>query len=171
VYRKGHYGVSLLVFAPVGVALAGLGRPTFALAGGAGMLWLAMLPDLDQRVPGVTHRGVTHTLAFAALVGATLGAAGLTVGGAAGVVSGAELGAFGFGVGALAVLAHLLADALTPAGVAVLWPLSARRYSLSVTTADSVLWNYALFAAGVFVTGVLLLLAVQVGVVAGVPPA
>ncbi|MFB6161189.1 MAG: metal-dependent hydrolase [Haloferacaceae archaeon] len=163
-YRKGHYGVSLLVFAPVGFTLLTLGRPALAFVGGAGMLWLAMAPDLDQRVPGVKHRGVTHTLAFAGLVGAAFGAAGLALGSAVGLARAVALGAFGFGVGTLAVLAHLLADVLTPAGVALLWPLTSRRFSVSLTTADSVFWNYGLLAAGVLVTSTLALFAAGAGV-------
>ncbi|NHN59587.1 MULTISPECIES: metal-dependent hydrolase [Halorussus] len=159
-FRPGHYGVALALYAPVGGWLLAAGYPSAAVAGGAGVLWLTMLPDWDTRLPLVDHRGPTHTLPFVALVAgvawlivgtvadATAPALGLA-GAAAGPVS---LRAFAAGVAALAVLAHLAADLLTPMGVAVLWPLSGRRYSLSVTTADSAVWNYALFALGVFAT-------------------
>ncbi|WP_435175414.1 metal-dependent hydrolase [Halorussus sp. AFM4] len=159
-FRPGHYGVALALYAPVGGWLLTTGHPTAAVAGGAGVLWLTMLPDWDSRLPFVAHRGPTHTLPFAALVagaawlvaGAVVSAAdpALDLGGpVAGPVS---LQAFAAGVAALAILAHLAADLLTPMGVAVLWPLSGRRYSLSVTTADNSVWNYALFALGVFAT-------------------
>lgn len=164
-YRKGHYGVALLVYAPVGFTLLTLGRPTLAFAGGAVMLWLAMLPDVDHRVPGLTHRGATHTLAFAALVGAAFGGVGFAAGSAVGPARAAELGSFGVAIGALTVLAHLLGDFLTPAGVALFWPLSGRRFSASITTADSAFWNYGLLATGVLVTSTLVLLAAQAGVV------
>jgi inner membrane protein len=146
VYRAGHYGVALLVYAPVGVTLAVGGRSAAAVVGGGVVLALTPLPDYDQRVPFVEHRGVTHTLLFAGLVGAGTG-------GAAGALTGAPaLGALGFGFGALAVLAHLLADALTPAGIRPLWPLSSRSYSLALTTAANPVANYLLFALGVFAT-------------------
>ncbi len=159
-YRKGHYGVSLLVFAPIAFVLLAFGRADLALVTGGTMLWLAMLPDVDHRIPGVPHRGPTHSLLFATLVGAGFGAAGFalqTV--AAGVVDvgavagGVSLAAAGFGLGALTVVAHLLGDALTPAGVNFLWPLSGRTYTLGVWTADNVVANYGLLAAGVFATG------------------
>lgn len=154
-YRTGHYGVSLLVFAPVGAALVAAGRPVVAAVTGATMLWLAGLPDLDHRVPGLAHRGVTHTLAFALLVGLVFAGLGVAVGGRAGVaVAPTTLGAAGLALGLLTVGAHLLGDLLTPMGVALLWPLSDRRFSLDVTPADSRLWNYGLFAAGLFVTAV-----------------
>ena len=54
---------------------------------------------------------------------------------------------------------HLLADALTPAGIEPLWPVSSKNYSLELVTADSVVGNYALLALGVFVTVALLLVA------------
>lgn len=147
-YCKGHYGVSLLVFAPVGGALVAAGRPGLALVTGGAMVSLATLPDVDTRIPGMTHRGATHTLAFTALVGVVLGFVCAFV--AARTPFGHVVGgAYGFGLGVLAVGAHLLGDLLTPAGVAPFWPLSGRRYSLSVTTAADPLWNYALLAAGV----------------------
>ncbi|MFB6256380.1 MAG: metal-dependent hydrolase [Haloplanus sp.] len=146
-YRRGHWGVSLLVFAPVGFALLRFGRPALALVGGGAMLWLSTLPDVDHRLPGVAHRGPTHTLAFALLVGAAgAGLATVLDGGRTAIV------AFGFGIGTLGILAHLLADALTPAGVPLLWPLSDRDFSVSLTRADNALANYALLAVGVCAT-------------------
>ena len=171
-YRKGHYGVSLLVFAPIGFGLILLGLPIVAMVIGGVMLWLAMLPDVNHRLPLIKHRGPTHSLLFASAIGAGFGAAGYLLG------DGALLGellaesavgteaplrlqvaAVGFAAGFLAVLAHLLGDALTPAGVNFLWPLSGETHSLSVTRADNTLWNYGLLAVGVFITGAALYLA------------
>jgi len=150
-YRRGHWGVSLLVFAPIGFALLWLGRPDLALVGGGAMLWLSTLPDVDHRLPGISHRGPTHTLAFALLVGAVGAGAGV---GLASVLDGGRttLVAFGFGIGTLGILAHLLADALTPAGVPFLWPLSGRDFSVYLTRADNTLANYTLLAVGVCAT-------------------
>jgi inner membrane protein len=150
-YRRGHWGVSLLVFAPVGLALVLAGRPDLAVVGGAAMLWLSMLPDWDHRLPVISHRGPTHTLAFALLVGAVGAGAGV---GVSSVVEGgrATLVPFGFAIGTLAILAHLLADSLTPAGVPLLWPLSSRDFSVYLTRADNTLANYVLFAVGVCAT-------------------
>lgn len=151
-YRKGHYGVSLLTFAPVGAGLVLRGDAALAVLVGAGMLWLAMLPDVDHRLPGVSHRGVTHTVAFALLVGIVLGVAGVGLGRVLGLWGPNVLGVVGFGVGFLGVVSHLLGDALTPAGIRPLWPLSRRKVTLSLTRADDTAANYALFAAGAFVT-------------------
>jgi len=161
VYRRGHWGVSLLVFAPVGFVLVYVGRPDLAFLGGAAMLWLAMLPDWDHRVPFLSHRGPTHTLAFVLLVGAVGAGAGA---GLATVLDGGRttLVAFGFGIGALAILAHLLADALTPSGVPLLWPLSGRDFSVYLTRADNTLANYVLLAVGVCATAAVSFVALRV---------
>jgi inner membrane protein len=160
VYRTGHYGVSALLYAPVGLALVLAGRPGAAVAGGVGVLWLATLPDVDLRIPGVPHRGPTHGLAFAALVGAALGGAGALVAGPLGLGAPARVGLFAFGVGAFGVCAHLAGDALTPSGVPLFWPVGGS-YSLSVTNADSTVWNYGLFALGVGATAAAALAAVR----------
>lgn len=150
-YRPGHYGVALLVYAPVGAALLLAQRPDLALVGGAAMLFLTPVPDWDQRVPLVSHRGSTHTVAFAAVVGGVL-AGGVLAAGATGDggPGGASLAAFAFAVGTLSILAHLLADVVTPAGVSPFWPLSGRHYSLGLARADSTVANYLLLALGIF---------------------
>lgn len=151
-YRPGHFGVALLVWAPVGFALVLAGRADLAILGELAMVGLATLPDYDHRVPFITHRGVTHTLAFAVLVGAVLGGVGWLVGGQPNEFTDSTLAVFGFAVGTLAICAHLLGDIITPAGINPLWPLSGKNYSLYWTRADNMVANYGLLALGVFVT-------------------
>jgi inner membrane protein len=148
VYRTGHLGVSLLVSAPLAHLLLAAGKPSLALVTVGVVVGLASLPDVDQELP-VPHRGPTHSLLFAALVGGVF----------AGVVTLADVslpGAFGlsargyaFLLGVVAVLAHLLGDTLTPMGVDYLWPID-WDVSLGLVTADNAAANYGLFAAGVF---------------------
>ena len=161
-YRKGHLGVSLLVFAPVGYSLVGLGYPVVAAVTGGVMLWFAMLPDIDHRLPMVDHRGPTHSLAFAALIGGVGAALGVAAESVVAVGLPLSLPAVGFAVGALTVLAHLLGDTLTPMGVNYFWPVSTRSVSLSLTRADNRWANSGLFGLGLLVT------AGWVAVVAGV---
>ncbi|NHN40382.1 metal-dependent hydrolase [Halorubellus sp. JP-L1] len=166
-YQLGHYGVSLLLYAPVGLALAFGDEGWLAVLGGAGVLAVATLPDVDHRIPGVRHRGVTHTVPFAVLVGVAFagGVLALCQAGSDPLPATELVGsvAFAFAVGTFGVLAHLAGDALTPMGVPVLWPLSDRRYTVSLTRADSPLWNVLLFALGVLATATAGYLAVQVG--------
>jgi len=155
-YATGHYGAALLVYAPVGYVLLGV-DPLLAVAGGAGVLALATLPDTDQRIPLVPHRGPTHSLAFLVVVAAVLGWLGWQAGGGIGATVGVgrvELAAFAAGVGVLGVGSHLLADMLTPAGVNLLWPLPGPELSLYVTRADNAVANWALLGVGVLATAV-----------------
>lgn len=171
-YQVGHYGAALLTYAPLGTVVALAGHETAALVGVLACLALSTLPDCDYRLPVIEHRGPTHTLLFAGLVGAAFGGVGYVLGDTA--VAGQLLtddlagtgrsvrlqtAAFGFAAGALAVLTHLLGDVLTPMGVNFLWPFSRKRYSLSLTRADNTLWNYGLLVAGVFATTAALYLA------------
>lgn len=158
-HATGHYGAALLVYAPVGVVLARF-DPTLALAGGVGVLALSTVPDFDLRVPFVTHRGITHTLLFTLVVSALLGTVGWQLGQGSYQPLGdsATTAALGFGIGLLGLGSHLLADLLTPMGVALFWPLSSERYSLSVTRAANPVANWALLALGALATAAVLVL-------------
>lgn len=171
VLRDGHLGAALLAYAPVGLALVDTGTLALAAVGLSVAVSLTMVPDYDQRVGFVSHRGVTHTLLFAVLVGVLVGGAAGVLGGAVGLtiegpvapfgvaapgsvlgVDLAPLAVFGFLVGTLTTLSHLGADVLTPSGVPLLWPLSDYRFSLGLFTADTTAANYGLLVAGVLAT-------------------
>lgn len=156
--RSGHYGAALVLYAPAGLLLLSY-DPALAVLGGAGAIGLSRLPDCDLRVPFVDHRGATHSLAFLVLVAAALGWLGHLAAGALGTEP-LRTGCLGVLVGTVAVGSHLLADALTPSGVALLWPLTRRRYALSLAAATDPLANLGLFGLGVAAT-------VAVGYVAG----
>lgn len=147
-YRPGHYGASLVAYAPVGFVAIALGGVELALAGGAVAVAGAMVPDWDQRVPFVRHRGPTHTVWFTLLVGGVLAVAGALLGSAAGFAGAVVLGAFGFVVGATIVVGHLLADVLTPMGIRPFGPLRDDTYTLDVAKAANPIANYALLALG-----------------------
>jgi len=156
VYQLGHYGIALLVYAPIGAALVLAGHAVAAYVGGAVMVGTATLPDCDHRLPLVEHRGPTHSVPFALLVGAGFGIAGSAVAPAVDGTLGVDPAAFGFALGCLSVATHLLGDVLTPMGIRPLWPVSDRRYTLNLTPAKSPVANYGLFALGVLVTAMTL---------------
>ena len=141
-HRLGHYGAALLCFSPIATILTALGAVEMAVAGGAVVVGGAMLPDWDQRVPGLSHRGPTHTVWFALIVGAVVGATG-------GLIGGAVLGAMGAVAGTMLVVAHLLADALTPMGIRPFAPIRDTKYTLDVVQASSTVGNYLLLVVGV----------------------
>ena len=152
-HREGHLGAALLCFAPVGFVAAAVGGPTALLVGGGVAAGLAMVPDVDLRVPFVSHRGPTHTAWFATL----LGAAGALTGGLLGFESGllAALGlALLLGLTAfLSVASHIAADALTPMGVRPFTPWDETHYTWDVTRAANPVANYLLLAVGSVAAG------------------
>lgn len=160
-HREGHIGAALLAYTPVGGVALALGVDTFALVGGVVAVGLSMLPDYDQRVPGLDHRGPTHTVWFALLVGLVLGVVGGLTGRASGPLAVLGLAAFGFLVGVVTIGSHILADALTPAGVRPFAPYRDRRYSYDLARASNPIANYALLAVGA--VAVVLVLALGTG--------
>lgn len=144
-YRTGHYGVALLCYAPVVFVLAAAGRLNLIIVGGAGLLAGAMLPDVDHRLPLIDHRGPTHTVGFAVAVAVGYAVIGVLIGLQADPLATVGLALFGFLVGGLAVGSHLLADALTPAGVE---PFGEERISYEVVRAANPLANMALLGLG-----------------------
>lgn len=159
-YRTGHYGVALILYAPVGFVLAGF-DPGLSVLGGVAAVSLSPLPDVDYRIPLVAHRGSTHTLLFLVFVSVSLTVIGWSVADAFGTepTGTAVVGAL---AGTVAIGSHLLADALTPGGVPVLWPISKGRFVIGVSSASNPITNYGLLAVGVGVT-------VVVAFVAGSP--
>lgn len=152
-YRNGHYGLALLAYAPIGFALLAVGADMLAFVGGAIVVGGAMVPDMDQRVPGLSHRGPTHTVWFAVAVGILLGSAGAGIGRETILFDAGTLSAFGFGIGVLTIGIHLLGDILTPAGIRPFVPFSASEYTLALTRADNTIANYLLLVLGLLAGG------------------
>jgi inner membrane protein len=158
-YRKGHQGMALLFAAPPSVLLIlTTGNPGAGLTFTALAFTVAMLPDTDQRIPFVKHRGITHTIVFAvavALIGGVLLFQLVQI-----VLPWRDLPAvllFGYVASALFVglLSHLFADSLTVGSgdyaIHPFWPISDREARLGLTTASSTIWNVSLLAAGIAV--------------------
>lgn len=158
-YRPGHYGVALSLYAPIGGVLVAIGMANRALLGVGVLLALAMLPDVDSKTTRLNHRGPTHTLAFALLVGLLTGAmAGVLAGIVSGISTGVWFAGFGLLIGTLAIVSHLLADMVTPMGIRPFWPVSGRHYTLAITLSSDSRANYLLFVSGTtFIAGAWLL--------------
>jgi len=154
-HRPGHYGASLAVYSPVGFVLTAFGASELAIVGGAVVVGGSMLPDLDQGVPFIQHRGPTHTIWFMLLVASVFAVTGFVVGvGSTGLIAGALLASFGAVIGATMIGAHLLADALTPMGIQPFKPLRNDKYTLDIAKAANPIANYALLVAGGVLAGV-----------------
>lgn len=153
-YWPGHVGIALLLYAPLTVLLRRRGRGRWVPVGLAGLIPLAVAPDVDLYVAALAHRGLTHTLWGVLVAGLAFGLA-VAVGRrlwTAGLGSTAGLGGptpgFGVRVGLLACGGHLLGDVVTPMGVVPVYPLGGHAYTLDLVAAANPTANLALFAAG-----------------------
>jgi len=149
-HREGHIGAALLAYSPVGIVTLAVGFETAAVGGAVIAAGLAMLPDYDQRIPGIKHRGITHTVRFAGVV--AVGAAGTGAFVAAlhpemGGLDMVGLALFGAVIGGVTVLSHIGADALTPMGVKPFGD-DGPHISYDICRADSLLGNYGLLVLG-----------------------
>lgn len=154
-FRPGHYGMVLLLYSVVGYALLSRRYDSHAVAGTFLVVSVTMVPDWDTHVGWLTHRGPTHTVWFALLVGAVLGALVVLDGRRRGhdppTVAG--LGVWAAGLGTFSVLAHLVADALNPVGLRPFYPVSNRHVTLDLVPPGDPLVNFGLLAAGLLAAG------------------
>lgn len=80
-HRRGHRGITLLASAPIVYAGLQLNLPLLALCSVLGIAAIEPLPDWDFWLPGLRHRGVSHSVLAALAVGAILGGSGWLIGG------------------------------------------------------------------------------------------
>jgi inner membrane protein len=123
-HRSGHLGAAGVAYAPLFFWLLGEGQVLAAVLGLGATVVTAGLPDADLRIPGLAHRGATHTLLFAVLAAAGAGGLCLSLG------MGRFLSAVVAGSTLLSVVSHLVADGMTPMGIRPFRPLSAARVKL-----------------------------------------
>lgn len=167
--RHGHVGLDLLVFAPIAYYLMHTGQTALAVVGLLGVFVFEPLPDIDCIIPGVEHRGTSHSF-FSALVVGVLGgvllymlstylvsmltqmAFGQPVA-VSNVSEQSPLNAtrnawIGFFVAAGATVIHILGDSLTSSGIRPLLPFAPFRLSLDVVPEEG--WTeFGLFAGGI----------------------
>lgn len=188
--------MAMLAYAPAGFFLLSDSKPGLTLLGLLGVLLVEPLPDTDQWIPGLRHRGTSHSLLCALLVGGVIGTLGWVVGeyvatllvsSLAGLntatvgifanllqwiaeqldtLDGRTLASFGFVIGVFGIVVHLLADAITIAGIRPLLPLFHWRVSLLSIRSDSAVANIGLLGVGVLaLAAVILVTAPGVGLV------
>jgi inner membrane protein len=176
-HREGHRGIVLLALAPVLYRLFTADQPVLALLA-CGVLVIEPLPDKDFVVPGLSHRGVSHSLLTAALIGALCASVGWAIGTYVtrpllpwlqanvlvgpqwttwtathfAVLDAASLVLVGFWVGAGGICLHLLGDVITTSGIQPLVPFSRWTLNPSPLRAANPLVNRGLFVLGVVAT-------------------
>lgn len=80
-HRRGHVGITLLAFAPIAYLLLRNGSLLLAILGWLSVHAVEPWPDQDFWIPGLRHRGVSHSVSAALFVGSVLGFAGWVVSG------------------------------------------------------------------------------------------
>jgi len=163
-HRRGHYGLALLVFSPLVFLLNVSHASGEALVGILIVAGVAPIPDIDQHLPFVSHRGITHTVWFI-IVASTLATAVTwaaavqgtqAVNGTLSTASVPSLVLPALGVGflvALGLATHLLGDVITPMGIKPFAPVNDTKYTWKLTTSANSTANNALFIAGLGATG------------------
>ncbi len=113
-----------------GIALARAGERTFDLRVMAALAAASAAPDIDLLL-GINHRGPTHSIGFAAIIGVAAFVAFRILGHRRAMLIGA--------LAAAAVLSHIVLDLLTVrSAVAALWPFTSREFVLSVVFLPSI---------------------------------
>lgn len=165
-HSQGHFGVSMVLCAPVlfvsiisemyvvGVLVCGL------------MLMFSSTPDIDLKIPWVSHRGFTHTVHFAILFGGFMSIVSfvaltsikelfvieyiiqLSV-----LSSIVQISSVIFIGSVLGVMSHLFGDILTPTGVHFFSRSNNFGYSLNVCNASSKVGNNSIVKLGFLIVG------------------
>src|SRR6056297_2085442 len=142
-YREGHSGFNALLYAPFLPLVSDGWSLELALVGALVAVGVANIPDLDQPLPRLRHRGPTHTVWFAILVGLVAGI------GTELLVPGVPVAfAFGVVVGTGGILAHLAGDIVTPMGITPFAPVWRAHVTLEWFASKNPRINRAFLLAG-----------------------
>ena len=149
-YRFGHYGMVLLLYSFVGYVLLSRQHDNRAVVGTILVVLLTMLPDWDSYVAWLPHRGPTHTVWFALLVGLIVGTIAMLVSFRRhpDLRAAKSLGRWSGGLATFSVLTHLLADMLNPMGIQPLYPILDFRVTLDLVSAGDPVANFGLLLVG-----------------------
>lgn len=168
-YKKGHIGINMMLFAPVLFLMMIMEFIILGLFGLVCVIYFASLPDKDLQYKFLKHRGFTHTYSFGIIIGIIM--AGLYSLLSIFIMSIGLLEAslfnlifipfYGFFVGLFIVLGHVAGDVITPTGVRLFQKpkyvpnariFSDKNYSFKVTNASSLPYNIAFLFFGLLST-------------------
>lgn len=162
-YRDGHVGFNAALYAPFAPLVSDGWSLELAMLGAVLAVGTATLPDVDQPLARVRHRGPTHTVWFALLVGLVAGAGTALV-----LPSTPAAFRFGLVVGTGGVLAHLAGDVVTPMGISPLAPVVRTHVTLDWFASKDARINRTLLLVGS--AALLASLVLTVGRSAGIAP-
>lgn len=150
-YKSGHFGISLLCYAPILYLLIEI---NLLLAGFIGLFTVIVFcstPDLDLKIPKVKHRGYSHTVLGAAFMSPFLGffiAAVYHYGTVMFeffnidlIYSTGQIALVATVFAFFTLLTHYIGDIFTPTGLKPLAPFNKKRYTLDLFYAKNPLAN------------------------------
>lgn len=157
-HREGHLGIGLLLYSPIGYLLMSSNQTIIFALGLVGMCLWSIVPDIDMNLP-IKHRGPTHSFVAAAIAGLMtsvlsvyLVSTGISSSGTiiikSPILAYAAAASFGFLIGGMGVISHLIGDVITPMGVQPWWPFSDRKHGLGLVLAANEQANYTLSILG-----------------------
>lgn len=163
-HREGHIGLGLLLYAPLAYHFTSTSQLTLMAVGLIAAAVHSYAPDFDLWLPGVRHRGLTHTflggLIAAALtvliVVATIALGYTTL--RPSLVEYVSIAGFTFLISYVGFLSHLAGDVLTPMGIQPFRPWSTRTYSLNLVYASDKTANEQLAYLGALAVAIALVL-------------
>lgn len=157
-HREGHLGVGLLLYSPIAFLLVDFGLSEVFVLGMVGMGFWSIAPDVDLSLP-IPHRGPTHTFLAAGVAGVLTAVVSLylasTGGGGGGelvirspILAHVTAAIFGFFIGFLGVISHLVGDVVTMAGIHPWRPFSERKHGMQLVLAKDKRVNQGLMTLG-----------------------
>lgn len=138
-HPEGHAGLTLIFFSLIMIPF-GLNENTIIVILLATAL--SSIPDLDMKLGGFRHRGPTHSLLFAIIVGFFFGI--LFFFGTKKILWFFIGCTSGFG----GVVSHLVGDLLNPMRFKPFWPISNREFAFNICMADDRKMNRRLSILG-----------------------
>lgn len=118
-YGKGHTGISLILYAPINAILIINSLYLEAVIGLAIILFFSSFPDIDIKISFIKHRGITHTIWFAFIIGFLCAFSFYLIPEfyeeTFNMSTNSEL--IMFFVGTISIINHIVGDMITPAGI------------------------------------------------------
>lgn len=161
-YKSGHFGLSLTLYAPFLYFFLQANEYLVALLGLLIVTACSSLPDLDLKISFIKHRGYSHTIIGALFIGLIIGVAtfisyiyiiniistfGLEMQYTAPMFAG-----MGFIFGFYGSLTHYAGDIVTPMGLKPFAPFSRKKYTLDLFYAKNKLANGGSLFLGFLIT-------------------
>ena len=149
--RKGHIGFALIVYSFIAYYLFSIGQIGLAVIGFFIMIPFAMIPDKDHLIPGMKHRGQSHSIIAAVIFGFLLISPLILLMVFTAVVIPPMILMYIFGIAIIGFITHIIADFITKQGTYPFKPFSNIRLRFPITIqAENTYANIGFYITGWF---------------------